>query len=303
MDFCAYENDEEWDGMASQRSAKQRSDSIAARANVISCVSVFIVLIGVAWPIYRDIHGDNKLDKRLIGIETSIASLKASVRVLAAATAPQMQKAIDDSLSDNSGESSSLRLKERLNQAALTVKTLTNNGVAESPVQAKDRAQGVSKILDKYPTSDIAWSAASDFINYASASRVLFATQDYPECFAKGMQSYSPHPESFSTRRMLVAVTHCTLYLDQQKLFENSDFGARYNKEVSDGVTDQLDLYLTDVHLVYDGGTLLKFSRLVCQGCTFDVYLPSVPSTKGQSLTRSLLAATDGNVNHFDIGS
>jgi hypothetical protein len=174
--------------------------------------------------------------------------------------------------------------------------TLQAATVAEAKVPERMTQTIQSKLLSVPDREPVFWETASALVDYTSALRVSFAPRGTVDCYSTfGM--YEPHPPSFNSRRNVMKVDSCTLFIDDVKKFNDSEFGKHFHAEVAAGVTDILILDLTNVHIVYRGGETIPYSALHCENCTYSFEAPIVPPSRGQILIHGALIASNGNLD------
>jgi hypothetical protein len=279
---------------------RERADRLTRWVGVASVLIALLSVLVNVWighnSVVHDRSANTSVDTKIGTIGERLGKIETAVRLLAAATAPQMQKAIDDSLAVAVSSGIRADVNSSLFRVAAAAATLKNGKVPANADQSRSWAKAAAEVTKTHSELPGAWSAAAALIDYDSMARLSFITPDQGPCLSTNVAKYEPHPKDFSTRRNVIALGHCTLVIDDRAAFEKSVFGRNFRSEQAAGVTDIFAFYLDHVHLVYRGMPLIPFSSLDCIDCTFSVETSAPPPAEGKEVVRDMLLAEQGNL-------
>lgn len=268
--------------MATQ--TQQRRERDTSRAYNISRAAVVIAILALGWQVIQFFYQKHSYERKFGNIETSI-------RLLTATVAPQLQKAIDDSLVS--------ALTDTPIQASQTLAKVASDTAnlrqlkAPLPTQQISRTSALlERVVNQYPEDASAWGAAAQMVSYRS--ELQGEVVERPDCF-KSQADGQPG------RTMVERIYNdCTLNLDDAatfnilapKLYQDHPDGTRSVGQIS------LTLVLTNGTVTYSGGPIIAIERLLCRNCSFKLRTPeTVPPLPGRALSQQLLTANLSDVS------
>lgn len=262
------------------------------RANTILAGAALCVSI---WSSYWQVHQTNlqksSVDSQKKSADKQFGEIQTSIRLLTATVAPQLQKAIDDSL-----QSSLTATPQKAAQTFAAVQSRTSSLRQLKVHQPEQELAQTSLILknavDAHPDVPAAWAASAEWISYRSGQTI----PQLPNCFS------SKDLQNKEESTMIDLVFHdCTLDLGDNagfleivpKLYQRRESDQHVIRTI---IPPNLVLRNGVVH--YAGGQIIPFGELHFENCHFD-FTPGerVPPLPGRILSQQLLIADLKDVN------
>jgi hypothetical protein len=282
--------------MTSKRLKNSRSDDQGDRrwsraAIVISAISLIVSVVFQSYQIHRDRvqkHDDSITSGKLAG---RIDVLSTSVRVLTGVAAPQLQQAIDDSLR-SAIESKDVNLVgEKAAKVAASIRILDGAQVMATSANLSSQSDQMLQLVHSNETLPSVWDAATQLVTYKSAVESRFKADSSKNCF-ETFERYTPHPNLIDSHIDDMLLNSCYLVIDDVVGFDRSQFGKTFSIERSIDPSKRLRLVLTDVKVVYRGGTqVLPFFEMIGSNCTFELASKAVPDLAARQFIAKLLTA------------
>ena len=270
--------------MATNRQERRERDALRSfRLSIANtCISVLVLAFTIYWPWHQ---------KR--SYDTQFASMRTSIMLLTATVAPQLQKAIDDSLvSVLSSQTLPSKANDVLAQVASDTRSLRSLEAKLPSNKVAQTSSTLEKALRSYPDSLPGWDAAAEMVSYRSGLREPM--RQLPDCYA------TEGGGGAHLADLVMRYHDCNLNLN-----DVAGFNAVATKIYQPGPDGKIKAWgqvsetilLTNGNVSYSGGQLIGIQRLSLQNCTFDLLGPSsLPPTRGRALTNQLLLADLSNV-------
>jgi hypothetical protein len=278
---------EEVEGMSREQDAHNKR---TYRLSVIAIVvSAFLGAGNLTYQAIRDHFNNASSGVRFGKIETAL-------RLLTGTVAPQLQKAVDDSLANAlldqiKAPAQMDYAKTVIHQLREAKVSLPNNGIQQT-------TQYVEDLVQARAGAPQTWSMAAEFISYRSEVLKKWGDSNLPACdeavgkgfvSAKGSHQITHGPMVFS---------YCKIILDSPE----ATISLSTNLSFADVVFEHCAVF-------YNGGSIVLFPVKVAtdspakllgsvsfNDCLFTFSLSTAPPPDGQKLTRALLAASSNNV-------
>ncbi len=267
--------------------AIQQNQGDTSRGFWLSCVAVLISLLALIYTAWHDHRRDKSSDLRL-------GNLEATVRLLAATVAPQLQHEVDETL-----RSAVVASKDDAATLAATAQNdISNLRKLSAPLPANKSEQlaaSAQNLVKAHPDIKSVWGATAELVSYRSGS---YQQPQLPDCFHQIKEREPTDPID------VIRYSRCRLDLadvtDGSKNLINISQAPQNGAAPAFG-TIKPHYILYDASIVYKGGPLMPFSLIECYRCRVD-FAPThdVPSLAEQHLLRTLLAA---NPNDFQLRS
>jgi hypothetical protein len=268
--------------------------------------SVSLGLGNLEYQIHRDNSNRRSTEKRFSNIETVL-------RLLTAATAPQMQKAVDDSLQTALAEPS--KAKESIEYAGAIIRQFRNANVSIPESDLTKTGSQLATLLGARGNLPQAWNTAGEFISYRSQSSVAdlsyLKTSGLPDCTDRPAHPMKIQTMNEARTKMTVSSEYfsdCRITLDSPK-----------DQTVINGILltgESFALAFKNCLIVYRGGNINLITALAdhpitiftdnpehgllthvevkqtlfFEQCLFDMELNGEPSQFGQQFTQELVA-------------
>lgn len=251
----------------------------------VSCAAVLISLLTFTYTVWHDHRRDTSTDRRDTSTDSRLGKLEATVRLLAATVAPQLQHEVDETL-----RSAVIASKDDAATLATTAQNdLANLRKLSAPLPAdksEQLAASAQNLVNAHPDITSVWGATAELVSYRSGS---YPQPQLPDCFQQIKQREPTDPID------MIRYSRCRLDLadviDGSKNLINVSQASQNGAPSAFGtITPRYILY--DASIVYKGGPLMPFSLIECYRCRVD-FAPThdVPSLAEQHLLRTLLAA------------
>jgi hypothetical protein len=124
-------------------------------------VSLIIGLGNIGYQIFRD-HSNR------ISTETRFGKIETALRLLTGSVAPQLQKALDDSLA-SALVGDQQKANEHIEFAKTVIHQLREAKVTQPAAAIETTRQGLETLVQEKATLPSAWGTAAEFISYRSA--------------------------------------------------------------------------------------------------------------------------------------
>jgi len=258
-------------------------------------VAIFFPSFNIAYNVIHDRSIKKYSDARFGTIETAL-------RLLTAMVAPQLQKAMDDSLASAISIKSGNEAGAKLVFAKSVVRQL-RDAKAILPISAvSETNQKLTTVADRHTDLPETWSVIGDFLTYRSQMIEGWPQTDLPLCIEVPNQ-FQITKETINGAKTVA--THGPIELHDCKIVLDSP-----------GFTSQLsadlrfaDVIFTHCAVFYGGGPIIllpiKLSgepeprlvgSMIFKNCVFVLSFSNVPGPQGQKLARILLTATGATV-------
>lgn len=269
-------------------------------------VSRWMLIVGMLsliYTVFHDYHSGSAIDGRLNSIDntlivvdntlgqvnTKIGGRQAGLRIVTQTVAPQLYKALDDSLSF----ALTLPSPEAAKALATTQASLKQLRESQIPPDKSELDQSavlLENVTLLHPEIGEGWAASGQLISYRS-SNIAPQSGSLPNCFDA---PYAPSPDRAPHGDLNVQYFRgCTFIIDDQAGYEKSKAFQQFIAQLpSHPETMAVVLNLENVHVVYRGGPLIgPLTTVFFKNCTFDFNLPTTPPDPGKHLIRALLTA------------
>jgi len=275
-----------------EESVDMTREQDARRSFRLSVIAIIVSgAIGVGnllYQMYRDRSNRTSAEVRFGKIETSL-------RLLTGTVAPQLQKAVDDSLKGAlSGDQG--KAKSELEFARTAIKQLREANVSQPSAAFEATSQHVENLVKAKADIPETWATAAEFISYRSALTHEDLSQlkkSLPRCV-----DMQPHPattaEAISPGEQTVKINpayyeNCQVELDSP------------GQDAMISLFAQKNPALTFRHclVIYKGGIVrlqLGMWPLMFENCLWEFSVSGTPPASGQKVTETLLA---GNLDSF----
>jgi hypothetical protein len=259
-------------------------------------VSVMIALGNLGYQFLHDHSSSKTNEKRFSNIETSL-------RLLTATVAPQLQKAVDDSL--QSALKSGGQQNDAKKQLAFARDAIGQLNQASAPMTKETAAFTASRINDvtsAYKGLPETWQAAAEFITYRS--RISVDEQgNLPSCLLQGVTRRTTTP-ALPGKNVTVGVGpveyhNCGITIDSPEgrlLLSQALSWGNIIFEHCVIIYTGGSLVLTPVQIISNVPAHFLGSQIEFKECSFHFSLQAVPPPAGQKLTENLLTATTDSI-------
>ncbi len=257
---------------------QQRKERAASRAFLISVIAVIISAAALGWQIYQSV-----IQKR--NYERHLGNIDASLRLLTATVAPQLQKAIDDSLMSALKADTPQALQSLAKVETETV-NLRKLGAKLPPKDIDQSASLLAQAVALHPNSSYGWAAAAQMVSYRSDLRLK--PTERPDCYLTqaGGDWHLSSP--------VMKYHDCTLNLDDIIRFNALAPTISQGPASAPTATGRIlpTIFLQNGTVAYSGKKMIAFERLICQNCSFNLLSPEeIPPPSGRALSEQLLVA------------
>lgn len=273
--------------MAKAQDAHNRRTFALAVTSLV--VSVLLTLSNFAYQIWRDSSNGKSSVARFEKIETSL-------RLLTATVAPQLQKAVDDSLA-----SAILRpseAKEKANLAGTVITQLSESSVSLTKESVTKTSAQLNDLATVDGTIPEVWTTTGKFITYRSLMLASWAQPNLPSCLDQPLAFKVTDVKNMDNG--LALATHTPFELDHCKIvLDSPDATVLLSQALS-----MSDLICNDCVIFYSGGPIVLLPQklvldpkpqlkgnIFFNNCQFRFSLPNVPPPSGQRLTKNVLVA------------
>jgi hypothetical protein len=259
---------------------------------IISLIVSGLLGIGnVGFQVWRDHSNQKSNEIRFTGIQTSL-------RLLTATVAPQLQKAVDDSLASALVKPSQAKDKvvfagsiiEQLNQSSIP---LPSEEVVKTGMQLSDLTIASHEIPE-------VWETAGKFINYRSKMVTGWENSNLPPCSETNLKI-----KELDVKDSIITVKHGPAELNYCKIILDSPEATA----LLSPALGLADVVCNHCMIFYSGGPIVLIPQKVTadlppfllgnvlfKDCTFAFSLKGTPPGSGQKLTQDLLTATTNSV-------
>ena len=231
--------------------------------------------------------------------ETRFAKIETTLRLLTATVAPQLSKAVDDSLA--AALADPREAKDKLAYAGTVIRqlrqasiALPNEAVAKTGAQLNNLALADSSIPQT-------WATAGDFITYRSQLSLGWEDIHLPPCTDQSLAfQISAVKNRLNTSHPQIELEHGPIKIQNCKIALDSPETTAY---LSSPLTIA-DIACVHCAIFYNGGPIVLIpdvlagestghfrGNLVFKDCSYSFSLPQVPPAPGQRLTKELLEA------------
>lgn len=291
--------------MNKQQGAYNRSSLRVAIASII--VTVVLWTGNFAYGIWKDHRTVQSSDSRFANIETSL-------RLLTATVAPQLQKAIDDSL--RSALSTPADTADNIRYAKAAISQLRESHIAIQPAAAAQTAQKLAELSIADKSSPEIWSTAAEFVTYRSESLTNWRQISLPVCTNEPLQfaydeirkdghvTVTHGPITFSNCKIILDSPEASLLLSSALSIADVAFEhcvIFYGGGPIVLTQTSAALSLPDAHVFIPAGAV--HGSIFFKDCFFRFTLQNIPPEAGRRLTRTLLASSDGATFQFEASS
>jgi hypothetical protein len=270
------------------------------RLAIVSIVVSAVIGAGnLGYQIYRDHLNKTSADTRFGKIETAL-------RILTGATAPQLEKSVDDSL--RSAVVDPTKTKEHVEFAGAVIHQLREASVPMSNAIVKDASLHVENLIDtKYDIPQV-WTTAGEFLTYRSQMLAGWEQVNFPLCTTQNPQAQIYKSEA-GQKQGQINVTHGPFKFHDCKIILDSP-------EATMSLSPLLqfaDVVLNHCAVFYNGGPVIivpvkiateqatgpPIGKLYFNDCIFVFSFSRMPDPNGQRLVKTLLVSA-GNTLQFN---
>jgi hypothetical protein len=280
--------------MAAQQDAHNRRTFILAIIAI--AVSGTLGLGNLLYQVHRDRSNKASAEVRFGKIETAL-------RILAGATAPQLEKSVDDSL--RSAVAEPTKTKEHLEFAGAVIQQLREANVSMSNAGVKDASQHLENLVETKHDIPQVWTTAGEFITYRSQMLTGWEQVNLPLCATQSPQSKIYRTDASKTKDAM-DVTHGPFEYHYCKIILDSP----PTTAALSPILQWSDVLLDHCVVFYNGGPIIivpvkvgidmpagpPIGKIHFNSCTFLFSLPNIPDPDGQRLIKSLLASVGNNL-------
>jgi hypothetical protein len=286
---------EEIEGMTKEQDEHNKRTFRLALASLI--VSGLLAGGNLAYQIIRDHSSKASLEARFVKIETAL-------RILTGAAAPQLEKAVDDSLRSALAEPT--KAKPNAEFAGQVIRQMGDANITMSNATIKNASEHLESLIENKADIAEVWTTAGQFLTYRSEMLSGWAQTALPSCSKQLPVGLATNKASVPTSdgRYTVEVTHGPMvYRNCKIILDSPEATATLSQYLNLG-----DLVFKQCAIFYHGGPIVfvpvrvatqtvtaPTGKLIFTDCLFNFSLPRVPPIEGQKLVTTVLISPSGN--------
>lgn len=231
-----------------------------------AAIAVGLGAMGWCWHINDRI---NTVEQKITAIEQELAD-GGNAKLVAELRAPK----------------STEQLQANLATITAQIQTARVNGEQPDAKKVEALSKALAQVVQKNPQLPEAWQVAGELISYRAIPAKPAST--LAEC---SPVVFTGMPQQDWRIPVLLQLQNCTIALDDLAQLSPKLMGLLARDQ---GQVYKSALLLRNVHVVYRGGAIaLPVRALIFNNCTFEFDLDGSPPAPGNSLTETLLVATD----------
>ena len=289
------------------------SDLQTRRTFRLAVVSVLIAASGLGYQIYRDSHPKASTEARFAKIETAL-------RLLTGAVAPQLQKAVDDSLAAALQKPS--EAKEQLKYSSQIIRQLRDSNIHLPTAAIANTSASLSNVVSSTPDAELpqTWATVADFISYRSSmffsgDVTALSQSELPDC-TENLPTHMQVQKVIDDSHMITTraeYSNCRITLDSKGDAVRLNYALKNgyalitfkhclvvyrggNVAINFGWTklENVQYAFSDTdsgpQKVGPGTVTIEGNAIEFDNCLFDFYMDNVPPSNGKMVSRHLLA-------------
>lgn len=281
------------------RVSKESEKKTLRIAKASLTLTTIFALLNFGYVVLHNYYGGKSSDARFQGIETAL-------RMLTGAVAPQLQKAVDDSLT-SAVSAPANDASDKISYAEAVIHQLSDAKVSLPKDALVRTSYQFNALADSHETSPQTWSAIGEFITYRSQVIQGWEQTNLPACTDQLLQwrveSLTPAPTPNDPNAQ--TLTHGPFEVHDCKIILDSPEATRW---LSIGLSFA-DVVLKHCAVFYTGGPIIVVPVKVAtqtppkivgtmnfENCLFVFNIARVPTPQGQQLTRIMLTAKSGDI-------
>jgi hypothetical protein len=240
--------------------------------------------------------------------DTRFGNIESVLRLLTATVAPQLQKAVDDSLVSAISAKTNSDARNSLEFAGAALHQLRDSKVAFNPTEATETIRHLDQVIQKHQNIPETWRVVGEFISYRSQITETFEQLGLPLCTKMattftGTVENGPTEGSEKITHGPVEFHDCKIMLDSPE----ATFHLSFNLSLSHVIFRH--------SVVFYGGEEIRIvpmkvardtpaaiiGQLAFTDCLFVFSLPGIPNMQGQKLVLAVLESPPNYVQ-VDLG-